>query len=118
MSLRETILSAKSKKLVPLEVPEWGCTVYVSSLSTRDFNHLVKLMGGGDTPDDLFARLVYLCACDSGGTRIFSEGDIPSIQDMDAEPVKRVALKAQEVNGFTDSAEALAEKNSEAIPVG
>lgn len=118
MSLRESILASKSKKLVPIEVPEWDCTVYVSSLSTRDFNHLVKLMGGGETPDDLFARLVYLCACDESGIRIFSESDIPSIQDMDAEPVKRVALKAQEVNGFSDSSEALAEKNSETTQAG
>jgi len=111
VSLRDSILAKNQKKLEPFDVPEWECTVYISTFSARDFNALAKAMRNGDIPDDFFARLVYLCACEEDGTRIFSEADIPKIQDMDAEPVKRVALRAQEINGLGEPSEALAEKN-------
>jgi hypothetical protein len=116
--LRDKILSASKKNLTPLEVPEWGCTVYISSLSARDFNRLVNVLKSAEVPDDFFARFVYLCACDESGIRIFNEGDIEAIQEMDADPVKRIAMKAQEVNGFSESPEALAEKNSDTTQDG
>lgn len=118
--LRDKILSAKDLKREAVECPEWGCTVYVQSMTAGDRNEIVRrqyLNEGAMLPDH-YARIVYMCACDESGTRIFSESDIPEIQKKDSEVIWRIANAATAFNNMDSTPAEQAEKNSEATPDG
>lgn len=117
MDLREQILGANDRRCVPVECPEWGCTVYVYNMTAGDRMRVDRAFAKGDT-DSLNSFMVYLCACDESGTRIFSEKDIPALQNKNGAVVERIIAAAMSLNKIDISPEALAEKNSETIPVG
>lgn len=120
MDLREQILGANDRRCVPVECPEWGCTVYVYNMTAKEKNKLlsIAMKNKGVVGDDHHARIAYMCACDETGTRIFQEKDIPLIQERNGEVVERIAIAAQTLNELLDDSVALAEKNSETTPVG
>jgi hypothetical protein len=120
MDLREQILGANDRRCVPVECPEWGCTVYVYNMTAKEKNQLLisTMRNKGVVGTDHHARIVYMCACDETGTRIFQEKDIPLIQDRNGEVVERIAIAAQTLNELIDDSQALAEKNSETTQTG
>lgn len=120
MNLRDKILSSTERRYELVAVPEWGCDVRVVEMSTGDRNYLMRVIAqcDGVLPEDYFARIVYMCACDSDGMRIFTEKDIPEIQDLSAAATKRIVDVATELNKLNNDPEAEAEKNSEATPDG
>lgn len=117
-NLREKILAANDRTFEVVHIPEWDCEVRVYAMTAGDKTRIMKKFSDGTIPDDYFARLAYLCVCDETGTRIFSESDIPELQEKSATAITRVAECAARINKLSDSPEALAEKNSEATPDG
>lgn len=120
MSLRESILAKDDRKKVKINVPEWGCEVYLYSMTARDFTSLLAMTerSGGVTPEDWYSRIVYLSVCDENGTRIFNESDIPELQDKNAKVIQRIARRAEQLNKMDSSIQEQAEKNSETTPDG
>ena len=114
MDIRAKILAAEDRKFETVHVPEWGVDIRVYSLTARDKTALQKhILKYEELPDDYHARIVYMCACDDTGTRIFSEKDIVDLQDKSATAVSRIAEIASRISKLIDEPEALAEKNSE-----
>lgn len=107
MNLRETILAAQDSKRIPVEVPEWGVTVYLRTLSGTERDAfeggLMKGKGKQRAPDlaNLRARLVALCAVDADGKRIFADDDIPALGAKASAPLDRLFSAAQELNGLS-----------------
>jgi hypothetical protein len=119
MSLRDKILAANDRTFEEVYIPEWDCTVRVYAMSAGDKTRIMKAFTAQDgLPEDYFARLVYLCACDETGTRIFNESDIPELQEKSATAVSRIAEVAAIVSKIQESPAALAEKNSETTQAG
>lgn len=71
----------------------------------------------GDS-ENLNAFMVYLCACDESGTRIFTEKDVVALQDKNGAVVERIIAAAMSLNKMDITPVALAEKNSESVPDG
>jgi hypothetical protein len=114
MDIRAKILSMDDRKTEVVHVPEWGVDIHVYSMTARDKTALQKhILKYEELPDDYFARIVYMCACDESGTRIFTEKDIAELQDKSATAVSRIAEVAMSLSKMNESPEALAEKNSE-----
>lgn len=106
---REQILDAPDRKTEDVDVPEWGGTVRVRSLSgaERDAYEagIVQLRGDGSrkiTLANARARLVALTVCDEGGNRLFSEADVTALGEKSAAALERVFDVARRLSRLSD----------------
>jgi hypothetical protein len=113
MDLRQMILD---KQDIPANkavvVPEWGCTVYVRTLTGTERDsyeqQLIvnrKVRGRTVRDTDLTnarAKLLVLTLCDDVGVPIFKEEDAVALGEKNAAILDRIYAVAAELNGFTD----------------
>lgn len=97
MNLREMILAADDKRLVAVDAPEWGCTLYLRAWSGADRAKVQHL----DRDSDLMAKVFILSVCDSWGERLFKDEDLADVLDKDGVAIERIALLALDHNGIT-----------------
>ncbi len=101
MSLRDQILSANDAALHPVEVPEWGCTVYVPVLTLDDDAAVKKAAAAADTR---VAAAVFAIR-DADGRQVFSDDDGPALARKSMAVVNRVIAAFNRVNGFGEDVE-------------
>ena len=118
MSLRDQILSAPDRKRVPVEVPEWGCTVHVQSMTGREREHYERLAieARKTTRGDVRARLLVFCATDEDGKLLFDAGHVEALSQKSAVALDRLVDVAAKLNGIGDQAVEDKAKNSPASP--
>lgn len=102
---KEAILAANDRRTQDVEVPEWGGTVRVSTMSASERDKWEAETYGGDKPNtqDFRARFVALCLVDDKGERMFSEKDIAALGKKSAAALHRVFKAAQALNALTDA---------------
>lgn len=107
---RDSILSANDRTTKDVEVPEWGGTVRVQSLSGRERDKfessMIKMRGNKreENLENLRARLCVLCMVDESGQRMFNDKeDVIKLGNKSAKALQRVFDAAQEINGMTES---------------
>ena len=100
--LRDQILNASDVRVEPVEVPEWGLTLYVRTLSIREVGELQKLARQVDEADrvSLVPQLVCRSACDQQGNRIFGHDDAEALAEKNPAALARVADAAAKINGL------------------
>ena len=110
---KEAILSADDRKTVDVEVPEWGGTVRVGTMSASERDRWEAETYGGDKPNtlDFRARFVALCLVDEQGNRLFTGADVAELSKKSAAALHRVFKAAQELNALTDEEAETLEKN-------
>jgi hypothetical protein len=115
---KDQILEAVDLKSVTVEVPEWGGSVLVRTMTGADRDAFETSMvtvksDGTRTPDmtNLRAKLVALTLVDEAGNRMFEVEDIPRLALKSAAALERVFEVAQRVNGLGLKAEDDAVKN-------
>lgn len=131
MLSRDEILAVDDRKTKTVEVPEWGGSVLVRSLSGEDRDAFEAslttrrpaLMGPNkgqlETVQDfsnMHAKLVSRSIVDESGARMFSDSDVVALGQKSAAALKRVFDTAAELSGIGDDALADAEGNSEPDP--
>jgi hypothetical protein len=99
MSLRDTILQAKDRPLLAVEVPEWGTTVFLKVLggAERDLyeRRLVAMSKANDSSmSELMRLMCCLSLCDASGTRLFTEAEVDLLAEKNAEVVTRLGVQA------------------------
>ncbi len=97
MNLRDQILTADDLPLHELFVPEWGFSVWVATLTTKDRERFEKWVVA-DKVDLCRERVTILTTCDQDGTRLFTEADIPAISLKNAKACDRIFELAMTVN--------------------
>lgn len=106
---RDLILKANDLPIEPIEVPEWGGTVYVRTMdgSERDrFDAtIIKRSRKDDTFDTagLRADIVVLTVCDESGNLMFSDDDRMALLKKNAAVLDRICAKARKMNGILDT---------------
>ena len=104
---REAIKAADDRKLVPLDVPEWGGTVYIRTLTGREMDLLqqttVKTKGKNVTENlaNFRARVAIACVTDDAGKDLFLVTDLQWLTEKSAKPLTRIYNLALELNGVT-----------------
>lgn len=104
---REQFLSQKALRTRDIEIPEWGGLVRVKALSgaERDLIEQKQFDQKGKSPRvnvaGFRARLVVFGVVDPDGKRIFTEADIPAINEMDGGVIDRIATAVSELSGYT-----------------
>lgn len=92
---RDAILAADDRVIEEVEVPEWGGTVCVRSLTSEEVKPFTE--SDDEMPVGL---LVSIAACDEVGEPLFSEADIAALERKSMRALKRVIQKAMDVNGL------------------
>jgi len=95
------ILGAKDRKIVPVDVPEWGGTVHVRSLSTEEAFALEKVMRPFEERTDIMACQLAAFMCDEAGAPLFGsyQEALPVLARSPA-TLKRVVSAGMMVNGM------------------
>lgn len=116
---REQILNADDMKYEYVEVPDWGGTVCLKTLTGTERDKfeasMVQVSKGGNARqnlENLRARLLVLVIVDPDDNNlpVFSQEDIKSLGKKSASALDLVFASAQKLNGFTkEDVEALTE---------
>ncbi len=113
-NLAKQILEKDDLPLEPVEVPEWGITLYVKTMTgaERDRWELQQAESRRRNRINLRASLVAITACDSNGDLVFSPDDVEALGRKSAAALDRIAEVAMRLNHLLpDDLEKL-EKNS------
>ena len=117
---KEQILAANDAAPVPVEVPEWGGTVYVRPMSAGERDRwegeilertekrkesIVK------ATENMRAEFLSKCLCDQTGELLFGQEDMEALAGRSYLAIDRAYEVAQSVNGLTDADVAELEKN-------
>ena len=100
---RENILGAKDLPTTQVKVPEWGCSVFVRSMTGDERDAWEQwLMDTRDSERRIRARFCALVMVDAHGERLFedSEKDIKALGKKSAAALDRVFSAALSLNGM------------------
>lgn len=105
---RDDILNANDRELSEVEVPEWGGSVLVRSLSGKERDDYetgtVYHKNGKEIRnfENFRARLVALCVVDENGQRLFGPRDVKALGNKSVAALQRVFNECQKLNGISD----------------
>ena len=98
---KDSILKADDQRLEPVQVPEWGGTVYVTSMTLAELRDLQKHAGDPNDSRSL-AEMVVRVVRDDDGERVFSDGDAEAVSGKSFRALSRIVATFNRINGLTD----------------
>lgn len=115
MDLREKILSAEDISSEKVEIPEWGVTIEMRSISGRKRCEMRKnLTSNNGMIDDakLYQQILINCAFDpETGEPIFTEADKDAILEKNGAVLESLAIVGMKLSGMSQDSIDDAEKN-------
>lgn len=115
MSLRDDIFAVNDRKIEPVQVPEWGKTLYVRSLSGAERDTMETALLNANRAGTLkgLGRAIVAVAygCDETGASIWTQEDAPALADKNANALERIRKAGDVLNKLDTSAEETLEKN-------
>jgi hypothetical protein len=115
MLTKESILAAADLPIEPVDVPEWGGTLYVRTLSgaERDAfeSSTIDAKKSGAVLDNIRARLAVRALCDKDGNRLFADDDADALGRKSGKALDRIWDVAQRLSGMGKGDVEAAEKN-------
>lgn len=107
MLSKNEIFAANDITTEEFEVPEWGGSIYLKSMSVGEielYQRYAQKMEDAAEPN-LVAFLVTLVACDEKGTRLFSgQEDVVKLAAKSGKVISRIAEAATKLNGLGEDA--------------
>lgn len=109
----ESILKAEDFSYAELEIPEWGGSVRLRSLSGGQRSIINQRVQARDL-ENLEEMLTVMGCVDEDGNRIFTNKDIDALKKKSNAPITRIAKKIMEISGIGTETAAVdeAKKNS------
>ena len=98
---RDDILLCTDEKFKDVEVPEWGGTVRVRSLTGLQRSQLLSAMSENAATEDWIERLVAACICNEKGGPLFSQDDVKLLKEKNSAALNRVFDAADNLNGIS-----------------
>jgi hypothetical protein len=114
MTREEFLKLGADTSIRAVEVPEWGCTAHVRSMSgveRTEFKTISEACVKAGREPDADTHLVLLTACDESGKRIFSSADFELVNSKSAKAITALARAALMVNGLIPEAVELEKKD-------
>lgn len=116
MLSREQILGTRDIQTTEVDVPEWGGSVGVKTISAAERDEFeAAFVGAEGDPKKLRnvrAKLVALCLCDADGKRLFTEpGHVAALGEKNGAVVDRLFTECRRFNGLDKTAVEEAAKN-------
>jgi hypothetical protein len=123
MLTKEQILAADDRPTEEVEVPQWGGTVFVKTMSGTEkdayendcmrINVKGKKVNFEDHRDNSRAKLLVLCIVDENGNRLFDESDIKALGNKSCAALDTVYEVAARLNKQTPEDLETMAKNSD-----
>lgn len=116
---RDQILDAHDLRKIKLEVPEWGGSVYIKTLTARERDQFEDTIYRSKKKIDISnvrAHLASLVLIDAKGANLFTAADIKHLGKKSATAMDKVFSAACKLNGMTPKDIEELEKNSSIIP--
>jgi hypothetical protein len=107
MGLRDQILSSQDRPAEKLSIAEWGCDVWIRTMSgkERDALEAESLAKRGKNAqanmDNFRSRLAVRCVVDEAGVRVFTDDDADALGEKSASALGRIYDVAARLNGYT-----------------
>ncbi len=101
---RDSILSANDLKTIDVELPEWGGSLRIRTMTGIDRQEYFKSLQDGNGKGEqksFMAALLVACAVDEEGKHIFTAADIPTLSNKSSIPLNRAFEAAADLNGLT-----------------
>lgn len=116
MLTKEQILAASDCKVESVEVPEWGGTVYMRSMTGNARDEIEERINDAQETDGtlvgLRAAFVAASLCDQDGQSLdFDEDEVDQLGEKNAAALNRLADVAQRLSGITAADVDALEKN-------
>lgn len=108
---RNMIMDCKDIAVQKIEVPEWGGHIYLRTLSGAGRDAWEYCAFGGGNREHASATLVYHCAVDEKGRKLFSVNDIAGLSQKAGSAISRLAKIIAIAGGLFGGATEQAEKN-------
>ena len=124
--LRSTILAASDIRSQIVEVPEWGVSVEVRSMTARDRTRIMSEASKNDGVVDIgfmYVETVLTSTYDpETGLRVFEDSDRDAVMAKSASAIDRLAVLGMQLSGIDQEAQDNAkrqfpEESSEEVPV-
>ena len=106
MLSKEQILKADDSKTIEVDVPEWGGTVMIGTMSgfARDqFEAAILGKNGGANTVNIRAKLAASTLIDEQGNLLFTAKDVTALGKKSAAALDRVFEAAQKLNRISDT---------------
>jgi len=116
---KDDILNADDLPRETIEVPEWGGSVIIRTLTGAERDEfeasrfIVKGRSVKTNLVNLRARLISMCAVDEEGNRLFTSEDVRKLGKKSAKALDRLFEAAQRLSGLTPEDIEDMTKNSE-----
>lgn len=120
--LRKRIMEVQDIRREPVEVPEWGLTLWVRGMTGRERDQYEEslLEGRGNKARfrfrDARARMVVLCTTDEDGNRVFTDSDVEWLTNKSAAALDRLWGRIRELSGLSVKDEEELEGNPSSEP--
>ena len=111
MLTKDSILAVQDFTTKTVDVPEWGGSVLLRGLSSRDKDKFETELAETQDLNNLRARLVVLSLVDENGERMFSDDEADSLGQKNALVIGRLFDEVRELSGMSDEALGIAEGN-------
>lgn len=110
---KEQILKAKDLKTIEVEVPEWGGSVRIQTMTGEARQQFQEALNvpKGKLPKNMMEALLVACLVDDTGGPLFSAADVAELAKKSSLAIQRVWESAAELNGLTDKSVKALEKN-------
>lgn len=103
---RDAILAAKDSATETVEVPEWGGSIIIATMSgaARDAweQSLLGKARGEVRMANMRARLLAACAVDEKGERLFTDADAEALGRKSSLALERCVRVIRRLNGLDD----------------
>ena len=109
-----TILGKDDFHYEEIEVPEWGGSLRLKSLSGAERSKIIKItQQQKDTADGVFEQCIIYSAVDGEGRQIFKDDQatLSVLKSKDAGVTQRIGRKVLEISGLSRDSLGIAEKN-------
>lgn len=93
------ILAASDIKTKPVDVPEWGGTVYVKTISGTERDKFENLLN--KDREGFRVKFIVTAACDEAGKPLFTSEQVAALSEKSGVAINRVFDAAWEVNYFS-----------------
>jgi len=103
MLTREQILAADDLRHIEVDVPEWGGSVRIRTMTARERQKYQGMVADakGKMPGNFVEQYVSVCAVDAENKPLFTSDDLAKLGDKSAVALTRVFEAAIELNAAT-----------------
>ena len=106
----EQILSADDFRYAEVDVPEWGGTVRVRTMSAKQRDALNRMFKDrGEVESTEF--MLLMCVVDENGNRVFTREHLDMLKEKSVAPINRIVKAISDLMGTSSDAVESAEKN-------